>query len=119
MKTFMVPGLIGVAIFAIGAATTASAEIGPRKGAFHAERNAYVRIADLDLSRAADAQTLYERIRYAARTICTDDELSFDVKRVLHWQQCVHSAVDDAVERANAPLLTAIHLQQRAQLARL
>ena len=58
--------------------------MGAREGVFRAERNAFVYIADLDLTRFADAQTLYERIRYAARTICTADELSFDAERALH-----------------------------------
>ena len=119
MKTPTTLGLLMSTILAVTTATPVSADMAPLSGGLRSERNAFVHVADLDLTRWTDAQTLYERIRYAARTICTADELSFDVKRALHWQQCVQSAVDGAVAQTHAPLLRAIHLDQRAELARL
>ena len=111
MKTSMTLGLIGaLSIVATAAAAEAPASY---------QRSASVYVADLDLARVADAYVLYERIDYAARSICAADELSFDVKKRRHWRECVESAVTGAVNRANAPVLTAIHLQRREQLARL
>lgn len=83
------------------------------------ERSATVYVADLDLAEERDAHLLYERIDYAARSICAAEEMSFDVKKRLHWRQCVDAAIADAVDRANAPVLTAVHLQRRERLARL
>ena len=83
------------------------------------ERNASVYVADLDLATERDAYVLYERIGYAARAICAADELSFETQRRPHWRQCVAAAIDNAVDRAGAPLLTAVHLQRRDSLARL
>lgn len=112
MKTFTYSVL-----FAIAAVTAATATAGPRIS--HYERSATVYVADLDLATEPDAQALYERIGHAARSICTADELSFDNKKRHHWRECVETAVARAVDRANAPLLMAIHLQQREQVAKL
>lgn len=115
MKTFSTFGPIGTALLAFTTVTAEAAE--PRLSP--QPRTATVYAADLNLARLDDARALYERIGYAARTICTADELSFDAKRQRHWRECVEAAVAAAVERADAPLVTAIHLQQRSQLARL
>jgi UrcA family protein len=79
-------------------------------------RDAAVQVADLDLTNRRDAYVLYERIGYAARIVCTTGVLS---ARRTEWSRCVRSAVDEAVDGVNAPLLTALHLQQRERLARL
>jgi len=114
MKTFSAFRLVSATLVA---ATAVAASAEPQIP--HFERNATVYVADLDLASERDARVLYERISYAARSICAADELSFDVKKRLHQRTCVETAVADAVDRANAPLLTAIHLQRREQLARL
>jgi UrcA family protein len=108
--------LASIATTSVALAAAATAAAAPQ--ALHEEPSATVYVADLDLDSAGDAQALYERIDYAARSVCESSSLSFDTKRRLHWQQCVEATVADAVERVGAPLLTAIHLQQRAQLAR-
>ena len=83
------------------------------------ERSATIHVADLDLTRERDARVLYERISYAARAVCRADEFSIDPRKGLHRRQCVDAAIASAVERASAPLVTAIHLQQREQVAQL
>jgi UrcA family protein len=115
MKTFTTIASIGAALVAIASATAQAGH--PQIRSY--QRNATVYVADLDLTRRPDADVLYERIGHAARSICATDELSFDTKKRRHWRQCAEAAIADAVDRVNAPLLTAIHLQQRAQLARL
>jgi len=79
-------------------------------------RDAAVQVADLDLTSRRDAAVLYERIGYAARIVCTTGVLS---ARRVEWTRCVSAAIDSAVEGVDAPLLTALHLQEREQLARL
>lgn len=61
-----------------------------------------VRYSDLDVSKMKDAKTLYLRIRYAAETLC-ESAASWGKKE---GEACVNKAVNDAVARVNAPLLT-------------
>ncbi len=57
---------------------------------------------DLDISTAKGARILYLRIRYAAETLC-ENAATWSKKE---GQACVNKALNDAVARVNAPLLT-------------
>lgn len=57
---------------------------------------------DLNIATASGAKTLYLRIRYAAETLC-ENAATWSKKE---GQTCVNKAVNDAVTRVNAPLLT-------------
>jgi UrcA family protein len=57
---------------------------------------------DLDISTAKGAKTLYLRIRYAAETLC-ENAATWGKKE---GEACVNKAVNEAVARVNAPLLT-------------
>jgi UrcA family protein len=61
-----------------------------------------VRYSDLDVSKLKGAKTLYLRIRYAAETLC-ESAATWGKKE---GEACVHKAVNDAVARVDAPLLT-------------
>jgi UrcA family protein len=61
-----------------------------------------VRYSDLDVSKMKGAKTLYLRIRYAAETLC-ESTATWGKKEA---QACVDKAVNDAVARVDAPLLT-------------
>jgi UrcA family protein len=61
-----------------------------------------VRYSDLDVSKIQGAKTLYLRIRYAAETLC-ESAATWGKKE---GQACVNKAVNDAVARVDAPLLT-------------
>ena len=84
-----------------------------------AVRTATVHAADIDVTSVPDVRVLYERIRYAAQAICTPDESSFDAMRTSHRRQCVRSAIDDAIDGAGTPLLTAIHREHSNRMAQL
>jgi UrcA family protein len=58
--------------------------------------------SDLDVSTMKGAKTLYLRIRYAAETLC-ESNATWGKKE---GEACVQNAVNDAVARLNAPLLT-------------
>jgi len=73
--------------------------------------------AGLDVSRLADAEKLYARIRTAALSVCRAAKARWDGKRVLHQQLCVADAVESAVVRADQPLLTAVHRASGERLA--
>jgi UrcA family protein len=61
-----------------------------------------VRYSDLNVSKMKGAKTLYFRIRYAAETLC-ESAATWGKKE---GQACVNKAVNDAVARVDAPLLT-------------
>ncbi len=61
-----------------------------------------VRYSDLDVSKMQGAKTLYLRIRYAAETLC-ESAATWSKKE---GDACVNKAVNDAVARANVPLLS-------------
>jgi UrcA family protein len=61
-----------------------------------------VRYSDLDVSKMQGAKTLYLRIRYAAETLC-ESAATWGKKE---GEACVNKAVNDAVARANVPLLS-------------
>jgi UrcA family protein len=61
-----------------------------------------VQYSDLDVSKMRGAKVLYLRIRHAAKTLC---------ESAATWgknegEACVNQAVNDAVARVDAPLLT-------------
>ena len=58
--------------------------------------------SDLDISKIKGAQTLYLRIRYAAETLC-ESAATWGKKE---GEACVNKAINDAVARVDAPLLT-------------
>jgi UrcA family protein len=58
--------------------------------------------SDLDVSTTKGAKTLYLRIRYAAEALC-ESAATWGKKE---GEACVNKAVNDAVARINAPLLT-------------
>ena len=61
-----------------------------------------VRFVDLDISTADGAQTLYERIVVAARSVCRDTDARLE-------RDCRARAIADAVGRVGSPLLSAAH----------
>jgi UrcA family protein len=76
-----------------------------------------VATAGLDTSQISDAEVLYARIRTAALSVCRAAKARWDVKRVRHQQLCVAEAVENAVARADQPLLTALHRASRERFA--
>jgi UrcA family protein len=58
--------------------------------------------SDLDVSNMKGAKTLYLRIRYAAERVC-ESAATWGKKEA---DACVHKAVNDAVARADIPLLS-------------
>jgi UrcA family protein len=84
-------------------------------GAFSTSANAtevppskIVRFSDLNITNIEGAKVLYSRIHAAARKVCqlsagTDPFLRLGAKT------CIDTAIDNAVRKVNAPVLTALH----------
>ena len=67
-----------------------------------------VSYADLDLSKPAGAQTLYKRIKAAARVVCGPaDHYSYMTPKA--FRECFETAIADAVAQVDRPSLTALH----------
>lgn len=62
-----------------------------------------VRFGDLDLATAVGAQTLYDRIKVAARDVCRG---SASYRSML---ECRSVAVENAVRGVSNPLLSSVH----------
>jgi UrcA family protein len=75
--------------------------------AYDGSKSIKVRYSDLDLTTQAGADTLYHRIRGAARQVCGYEASSFWGQR--SFRNCVNGAVGNAVATVNSPLLTALH----------
>ena len=68
-----------------------------------------VSYADLDLSKPAGAQTLYKRIKKAARVVCGPVDNYTFVTPARKFRQCYEKAIADAVAQVDRPSLTALH----------
>ena len=64
-----------------------------------------VGFSDLEVSTMKGAKTLYLRIRHAAETVC-ESAATWGKKE---GETCMRKAMDDAVARVDAPLLTQYH----------
>jgi UrcA family protein len=64
-----------------------------------------VKFNDLDITTPDGAKVLYKRIRAAAREVC-DVSIGNDPIMRTATKVCIDQAVDNAVKRVNAPMLT-------------
>lgn len=65
-------------------------------------RQRAVSYADLDLSKAHDAETLYRRVKTAARDVCWMPGLGA-VMASVHQRRCIEDTVKRAFAEVNAP----------------
>ena len=73
-----------------------------------------VKVWDLDLAKASDVQTLYERVQQAANDVCRDEAQRYrrGTRRAapLGWRErCVNDAIDEAVNDVGNRRLAALH----------
>lgn len=94
------------AVSALSLVFTAGQALADGSGAAH--RSVKVSYADLDLSKQAGAEALYQRIRTAARTVCGRPS-SREIVRLMLFRQCYGEAIDTAVKRIDISSLYAVH----------
>jgi UrcA family protein len=75
-----------------------------------------VNYADLDVSKPAGAQQLYQRIKSAARKVCAPLN-GKDLHRMFLWRDCYEQAVADAVATIDRPALSALHQSERSPIS--
>lgn len=76
-----------------------------------------VKVSDIDLSNPSDVRRLYKRIRIAASRVCGYDQSRLDKRRVQNRRACIVTAIDNAVDSANTPVLTALHRGETERVA--
>ena len=80
-------------------------------GSAQAEPSVRIDFETLDLTQPEDVESLYTRIKLAARMVCSDSSSPWDAKHMRYIEDCRNAVVADAVERIDQPLLTALHFR--------
>jgi UrcA family protein len=68
-----------------------------------------VRFSDLALADTANAATVYQKLRIAARKVCQVDRGALTLHVHIARQECFEAALADAVRKVDRPTLTALH----------
>lgn len=97
--------LAGVSSLATGSPSLAAGREAAGKGA---SRSVAVRYGDLDLTRPAGIEVLYDRLRSAARRVCGTAD-NRDVRDSLAVRQCYRDSLDRAVAQVDRAELSARH----------
>jgi UrcA family protein len=77
-----------------------------------ADLGAAIDLRAFDFDRPDDVRKLYQLLKRAAETACTDTEMSDMRIRTLSWLDCVGDNLEAAIERVDQPALTAYHRAQ-------
>jgi UrcA family protein len=72
-------------------------------------RTITVKFGDLNISNPEGAAKLYNRIRAAAESVCSDSDADIWVKASVN--RCIHKAIADAVMKVNQPALFVVYNQ--------
>lgn len=68
-----------------------------------------VTYSDLNLANPAGADAMLKRIRHAAAKVCGGAPSAGSLLELRQYRACVRTAVEEAVRRLDAPLVTALH----------
>jgi UrcA family protein len=104
IRTVRTPALIASAILALAASVSTLCSASEASEA----PQAIVKYADLDLSTAGGAATLFNRIRMASAGVCSSLDHG-DFTAVFRFQACVKHAIEGAVLKVNRPALSAAY----------
>ena len=61
---------------------------------------------DLDINNVRGAAVLYQRISFAAETVCRDMGRSRQLAMMSRYSSCMHGAIGNAVQHVNRPAVT-------------
>lgn len=67
-----------------------------------------VNFSDLDIERGAGVETLYQRLRTAAKSVCGTKDAR-NLNEMQEWRACYKQALDGAVEKVNNDRLDELH----------
>ena len=92
--------LAALSVLAVGSAASA-------QGAGGESVSVKVKFADLNVSSEAGAKALLRRIRSAAREACGLPDVS--LAGSAHWVDCINDATDQAVDKLDVPMVSAMN----------
>ncbi len=67
-----------------------------------------VNFSDLDVARGAGVETLYQRLRTAAKAVCGAKDIR-KLNETKAWRACYTQALDNAVEKVGNERLNQLH----------
>lgn len=97
---FAITALVGGALAATGLNNIARAD------STLAPPSLKVFYGDLDINNVHGAAVLYQRISFAAESVCGDRGRSRQLAMMSHYSSCVRSAIGNAVQHVNRPAVT-------------
>jgi UrcA family protein len=101
LHTIIATMLFGAAAFGLAALPAVADSLAP-------PLQVTVKFADLDISHPQGATVLYNRIRAAARKVCSPFDRGGPLDKMV-FGSCIQKSIADAVTAVNAPQLTAVY----------
>jgi UrcA family protein len=115
MKTTILTLALGASVMALAFTPATSASAQPAPQTFSAR----VKYSDLNLSTREGAKAMYQRIKSTARSLCGEEPDIGEVGGIDAWRTCVSDAVNNAVGRLDAPMVTAFNGGRSASTVKL
>ena len=107
--------LLRTTLLGLAGAVSLGAHAGESRHPHEVTTSVAVSYADLDITDAAGARTLYARIRAAARKVCGPEPATLDLRGTAAYDACHQQAVARAVHRVGSEQLHALHAAQSAR----
>ena len=100
-----------ITLLTLGAMTCTALTIGGLSTIARADslldgRSVLVHFEDLDTNNTRGAELLYNRIKLAAETVCSDLAPQRSLALSARFASCVRAALGDAIAQVNRPLVT-------------
>ena len=96
-------------LLGLAASLSFGAQAGDAKQPHRVSTSVAVSYADLDLTEAAGARTLYARLKSAARDACGPEPSVRDLRSTAEYEACYDRALGKAVSRVDSQQLRALH----------
>jgi UrcA family protein len=98
--------LLALTAVAGGALAAAGLSTSARADSTLAPPSLKVFYGDLDINNVHGAAALYQRISFAAESVCLDMGRSRQLAMMSRYSTCVRSAIGNAVQQVNRPAVT-------------
>jgi UrcA family protein len=98
--------LLALTAVAGGALAAAGLSTSARADSTLAPPSLKVFYGDLDINNVHGAAVLYQRISFAAESVCRDMGRSRELAMMSRYSSCLHSAIGNAVQQVNRPAVT-------------
>lgn len=104
-------------LLGLGASLSLAAQAGEARDPHRVHTSVTVSYADLDLTDAAGARTLYARLKSAARQACGPEPSLRDLRSTTDYATCYHHALNRSVNGVDNDRLHALHAARSSKAA--